>query len=580
MLAKDASEDCHLLPSKRHKSEGDAQRPTGCHFWVEKHKRFCKLIPKKGQNYCGEHALYSSPTRHDTKLARERIPCPYDISHTAAVDRLEKHMKYLCNSRLADDDSQLPRHLVRDFNVTVYPPEYSERFLNLPVDGGVAAGEELGSTPTIYMVIGQGFSIGDPRLSVAPGEIVYLVKRSKLYGSLHEVVRELGALDTPVPARIITAAPDEGDDSNRPARDKQLPGANDPRLHTAVITAYLKEHHLSLGPAGSDVIADDNIREEQAFELLDRVNIDSAFPMAIQDHPSLASQKQAKHNLKHTAQHASFLGHLEVNGLLSDKFTYIEFGAGKGELTACLRRAMGPEMAANTDFILVDRKNFRSKFDNSAGSLDGNGGGRVTRLFIDIRDLDLSKLGILVSDASSQPKPIVAFSKHLCGSATDLTIRCIENYQKSGGRVAGFIVALCCHHLCRYALYPNQAYLYQHLQHLIPPIPPIEGDDNGGGSRSSHSWNAEMLALVNALASVSSWAVCGPNPRSPQNTTHHHPSGLDYEQRRKVGFAAKRVLDFGRVAYLRQNLDLSSARLVYYVQSEHTLENLLMIAAP
>lgn len=51
----------------------------------------------------------------------------------------------------------------------------------------------------------------------------------------------------------------------------------------------------------------------------------------------------------------------------------------------------------------------------------------VQRITIDIKDLELSRVQAL-SDDKGQRKPVVAFSKHLCGSATDITLKCLMNY--------------------------------------------------------------------------------------------------------------------------------------------------------
>ena len=45
---------------------------------------------------------------------------------------------------------------------------------------------------------------------------------------------------------------------------------------------------------------------------------------------------------------------------------------------------------------------------------------------------------------------MVALSKHLCGCATDLALRCLAN---AGGPVGGLCVACCCHHRCEWASY-------------------------------------------------------------------------------------------------------------------------------
>ena len=49
----------------------------------------------------------------------------------------------------------------------------------------------------------------------------------------------------------------------------------------------------------------------------------------------------------------------------------------------------------------------------------------VKRIGMDIKDLDLSKLDLL------KGKNVVAYSKHLCGSATDVALKSLVNYAKS-----------------------------------------------------------------------------------------------------------------------------------------------------
>jgi len=65
-----------------------------------------------------------------------------------------------------------------------------------------------------------------------------------------------------------------------------------------------------------------------------------------------------------------------------------------------------------------------SKFDNGIrGTLEEKS--LVKRIGMDIKDLDLSKLDLL------KDKNVVAYSKHLCGSATDITLKSLVNYTKS-----------------------------------------------------------------------------------------------------------------------------------------------------
>jgi tRNA:m4X modification enzyme len=53
---------------------------------------------------------------------------------------------------------------------------------------------------------------------------------------------------------------------------------------------------------------------------------------------------------------------------------------------------------------------------------------------------------------------------------------------------------------------------------------------------------------------------------------------LDFQGREKLGLQCKRLLDIGRVRYLKEHG--YDAELVYYVDKETSLENLALMAVP
>lgn len=61
-------------------------------------------------------------------------------------------------------------------------------------------------------------------------------------------------------------------------------------------------------------------------------------------------------------------------------------------------------------------------------------------------------------------------------------------------------------------------------------------------------------------------------------TFRGHYSGRHHEEREKIGYQCKRVLDAGRLDYLEQHG--FKASLVYYVDPTSTLENCALIALP
>ena len=143
----------------------------------------------------------------------------------------------------------------------------------------------------------------------------------------------------------------------------------------------------------------------------------------------------------------------------------------------------------------------------------------VQRITIDIKDLELSRVQAL-SDDKGQRKKVIAFSKHLCGSATDITLKCLMNYvekERADGNkwvrihhdlfiastdgmynfrtpISGIIIALCCHQLCRYEMYPNNSFLTA----------------NG----------FEKMDFAR-LCKMSSWAICGLPDKNDENDDDH-----------------------------------------------------------
>ncbi|NXL59975.1 TRM13 enzyme, partial [Chordeiles acutipennis] len=79
--------------------------PGRCAFFVQRKKRFCKMIPAPGRRFCGEHG------QQEEENDRKRIPCPLDPKHTVYEDQLQKHLKK-CNSR----EKPKPVYFVQDIN--------------------------------------------------------------------------------------------------------------------------------------------------------------------------------------------------------------------------------------------------------------------------------------------------------------------------------------------------------------------------------------------------------------------------------------------------------------------------------
>ncbi|KAI3369193.1 hypothetical protein L3Q82_026144, partial [Scortum barcoo] len=224
-------------------------------------------------------------------------------------------------------------------------------------------------------------------------------------------------------------------------------------------------------------------------------------------------------------------------------------------------------------------------------------GVQFERLQVDIQHLDLSKVPLL----RQKKLPLVGVGKHLCGAATDLALRCLletpglgeeteppqkrlKTSEPSGpesadpaalqepgpGPVLGLVVALCCHHRCEWRHYVGQQFF---LQRGLGP------------------------AEFSTFCRMSSWATCGLRPTN-QDRLHQNPANqrrddeehepaedadavsgfLSAAERERVGRLCKCLIDGGRLDFLKtKGFD---SKLIGYVDSQVTLENVLLTAVP
>lgn len=254
---------------------------------------------------------------------------------------------------------------------------------------------------------------------------------------------------------------------------------------------------------------------------------------------------------KHLVQNASLLANIEAQGFLSDGSTFIEFGAGRGQLSFWLGEVL--QKNNNCSLLLVDRASTRHKLDNKLK--DGNV--PVTRVRADIADLDLARL--VAKDAR-----VVGICKHLCGEATDLSLQCLLRAAEAGLQVAGLVMAPCCHHRCTWHNFLGHDYLKEM-----------------GFSEQQFS----------AICGISSWATCGTGrPRARQSPTEarclddtlhlDRYTRLDMNQktRERIGRMAKMVLNYARLKHVEARG--LKGQLFYYTDTAVSPENVCFIAKP
>ncbi|TYZ57688.1 hypothetical protein PybrP1_008535 [[Pythium] brassicae (nom. inval.)] len=263
----------------------------------------------------------------------------------------------------------------------------------------------------------------------------------------------------------------------------------------------------------------------------------------------------AKNVLRHIEQQASILGHMARVNLLDASSVFVELGAGRGMLSLALAQSFRDSV-----FVLVDRAHTRGKADRFIEGPDEAPSRKVLRAKIDIRHLNLAGMQEVVD------RPVVCMSKHLCGVATDLSLRAVtqtlprgpgaesaaSSAQPAVSALAvsplfrGLAVALCCHHVCAWEDYVNPEFF------------------------EAHGFLAREFPL---LTGMSSWATCG---MGLEGGAVEHALGISKADRVVLGRKCKRVLDAGRAAYL-ERYQLST-QLVHYCEEEDSIENCLLLA--
>ncbi|KAH8327199.1 hypothetical protein KR074_006928 [Drosophila pseudoananassae] len=279
--------------------------------------------------------------------------------------------------------------------------------------------------------------------------------------------------------------------------------------------------------------------------------IDSTITESHSTHESLKEELSrddyGQNTLRQLHQSSSLLGILETDQQITNDTSYVEFGAGKGQLSYHLATELDERHMTGSQVILIDRMSLRHKKDNKVANRD-----LVKRIRADIGDLKLSALPEL-----KKTQRTVAFSKHLCGEATDLTLRCI---QIDGSSPVDYVlIALCCHHRCSWQSYVGRPFLLE----------------RGIGPR-----------LFAILIKMASWAVCGTGlsrerrrameQAEKQEPPEENTQRLGREERERFGLQCKRLLDWGRLEYIRSQG--YEASLKFYVPKDVTLENVVLVA--
>ncbi|KAH7444878.1 hypothetical protein KP509_02G095400 [Ceratopteris richardii] len=332
---------------------------------------------------------------------------------------------------------------------------------------------------------------------------------------------------------------------------------------------------------------------ELAYNLhcTDKFQLSMKHPSACLKWISADIDRRIPYQRKHIVQQASMLGNMESFGLLqrtkicdvsglkesldeeSDP-VFIEFGAGRGYLSHMLADCYNIQ-----NIMLIERRSYKFKADRT---LREKAAIELKRVRIDIEDLYLKGMNAL------RDHHYIAFSKHLCGHATDLTLRCCrpDLASQSICHLDGIAIATCCHHICQWRPYVNKQF-FKKLGfskkefHILTWL--TSGAVAGIKSNSDNSANQSNLDLfqteVNDEHDTQSFAKTENSTTDPEEQFHGVSLWLtSLVDRAELGRKCKQLLDVGRLYWLQESG--MSAELITYVSADITPENTLLLAKP
>ncbi|RLV91643.1 tRNA:m [Spathaspora sp. JA1] len=330
---------------------------------------------------------------------------------------------------------------------------------------------------------------------------------------------------------------------------------------------YELDMNASLNNSTEEKFEHEDLTEEELFAKYIAILKSLQFTpldVKVSTHQGLTSRLEISSRQKHALQQSSLIGNLKSMGLLNPECFYIEFGCGKGELSRFVNLCILEDYQTQKDtekygFGFIDRGVNRLKQDNRIlNDCKDSLQPKLKRTRIDIKDLNLDKF---IDDI--QPSKIVSISKHLCGAATDLTLKSLLNSNIiSNDTFGGVLIAMCCRHVCSYdqLLPQSRQYLY----------------DNG----------FKTVESFDVLKKLVSWAVSKVRPgetKSEENIEDASAAkedvkyGVNPKERESIGLIARRLIDESRKYALTEILgEKYHVDIFKYIDSDTTLENVAL----
>mgnify|MGYP003386513563 CR=1 FL=1 len=335
-------------------------------------------------------------------------------------------------------------------------------------------------------------------------------------------------------------------------------------------------------------------------------------------HKDIIGAQSASEKTRHADQDTAILAVMAREGLISREGVrdvrdniYVEFGAGKGFLGYSVQlyyhmlmkqlSVKNSSICSASDaadvvdaasvrpkLLLVERSGCRRKADNKQSATnnkyDEGYSNNCYRYRLDIRHAFLPTIlnQMLVKDKAAvpsheAPKKVIVVAKHLCGVATDMSVRSLEKLQKHNientdavnAAPYGVAIATCCHHICNWDDYIGREWMEGH-------------GFTGPEFALLKTWSCWGTMPVEAQrGSREAPTVSGSSANADGEDESEHkaappvsarPAGITREQMRTLGREIKCLIDFGRAWYMKEVLKFSDVKYTQYCASTVTPE--------
>lgn len=270
--------------------------------------------------------------------------------------------------------------------------------------------------------------------------------------------------------------------------------------------------------------------------------------------------------------------------------------AGAGSCTDAANGMMRPKL------LLVERSGCRRKADNKQSSVSNKYGegysNNCFRYRLDIRHAFLPTIltQMLKDDGSavsSAPKKVIVVAKHLCGVATDMSVRSLgglQQYNKEHSAVVnavpyGVAIATCCHHVCNWDDYIGREWMesqgFTGAEFALLKSWSCWSCMPATANRGSKEASSVFIATEETTTSADTTTAAAVNEEDEEEEEGEHkaappvstrPAGITRDQMRSLGREIKCLIDFGRYWYMKHVLKFSEVKYTQYCATSLTPE--------